>query len=88
MIIPIRCFTCGKVLADKWHFFVKKVKELLDKHEIDVSNMTIESLDIDERNKLAYFDSSFKGQVLDELDLCKICCRRHMLGHVDLINDI
>lgn len=88
MIIPIRCFTCGKVLADKWHFFVKRIKELLDKHEIDVSNMTIESLDIDERNKLAYFDSSFKGQVLDELDLCKICCRRHMLGHVDLIDDI
>ncbi|MEM3383409.1 MAG: DNA-directed RNA polymerase subunit N [Nitrososphaerales archaeon] len=27
MIIPIRCFTCGALIADKYEEFVKKVKE-------------------------------------------------------------
>jgi DNA-directed RNA polymerase subunit N len=28
MIINIRCITCGKVLADKWEYYKKKVAEL------------------------------------------------------------
>ncbi|NVM30198.1 MAG: DNA-directed RNA polymerase subunit N [Candidatus Helarchaeota archaeon] len=27
MIIPIRCFTCGKVVADKWEPFNKRIRE-------------------------------------------------------------
>mgnify|MGYP003777029691 CR=1 FL=1 len=27
MIFPIRCVTCGKVLADKWRFYSMKVEE-------------------------------------------------------------
>ena len=27
MIIPIKCFTCGKVLADKYLFYLKEVKK-------------------------------------------------------------
>ncbi|MHA1267657.1 MAG: DNA-directed RNA polymerase subunit N [Candidatus Helarchaeota archaeon] len=26
MIIPIRCFTCGKVIADKWEPFNQRTK--------------------------------------------------------------
>ena len=26
MIIPIKCFTCGKVLADKYLYYQQKVK--------------------------------------------------------------
>jgi DNA-directed RNA polymerase subunit N (RpoN/RPB10) len=38
---------------------------------------------------IQYFSDSFKdksieGEVLDELLLTKQCCRRHMLGHVDI----
>ena len=28
MIIPIKCFTCGKVLADKYLFYQKEVRKL------------------------------------------------------------
>ena len=28
MIIPIRCMTCGKVLADKWNKYLELVKNL------------------------------------------------------------
>ena len=27
MIIPIRCFTCGKLIADRWEEFAKRVKD-------------------------------------------------------------
>lgn len=27
MIFPIRCFTCGKVIADKWEEYVKRTKK-------------------------------------------------------------
>ena len=31
MIIPIKCFTCGKVLADKYNYFLKRVREIKEK---------------------------------------------------------
>lgn len=71
MIIPVRCMTCGKVLADKWEYYNKKVNE---------------KENADETPK--HFDKNAKGKVLDELGLVKMCCRRHMLGHVDLIEII
>ena len=26
LIIPIRCFTCGKLIGDKWEEFARRVK--------------------------------------------------------------
>ena len=76
MIIPIKCFTCGGVLADKYRYFQEEVR----------------------RRKLAKGESVFKvvyiararmqktaeGDVLDDLGLTNVCCRRHMLTHVDI----
>lgn len=75
MIIPVRCFTCGKVLADKWQAYEKKVKEqeASTKKEDEVH---------------PNFQRNFKGEILDQLGLDRICCRRHMLSHVDLIDII
>jgi DNA-directed RNA polymerase subunit N (RpoN/RPB10) len=85
MIIPIRCFTCHKVLADKWEYYNNKVEEhttLTEKKE-----HKLEDLEISDKKKV-YFSDDFKGKIMDELKITKICCRRHMLGHVDLINYI
>ena len=27
MIIPVRCFTCGTLIADKWDEFIKRIDE-------------------------------------------------------------
>ena len=35
MIIPIKCFTCGKVLADLYLYYVKEVR----KRKIDEDNI-------------------------------------------------
>lgn len=75
MIIPIRCVTCGKVLADKWEYFKKKCEEL------DAENMK-------KNPESKYFKEPYKKEILDELGLDRYCCRRHMLGHVDIIDNL
>jgi len=41
MIIPVRCFSCGKVIGDKWEPFVQRVaaggkaKDVLDELGLD-----------------------------------------------------
>lgn len=84
MIIPVRCFTCGKVLADKWKYYNTKQKEI--QKSVNVEDLTIEDIHVDSSKETLYFDENKTQQLLDELGLTKMCCRRHMLGHVDLIN--
>ena len=59
MIVPIRCFTCGKVVGDKWEDFARRVKEGED-----------------------------AGKVLDDLSVVRYCCRRMILSHVDVVDEI
>jgi DNA-directed RNA polymerase subunit N (RpoN/RPB10) len=76
MIIPIKCFTCGTVLADKYRYYQKEVRriKLLQGMKVDkVVYLTKDTV-----------DKTPEGQVLDELHLTNVCCRRHMLTHVDI----
>ncbi len=59
MIVPVRCFTCGKVIGDKWEEFARRVKEGED-----------------------------AGKVLDDLGVTRYCCRRMLLSHVEIIDEI
>ena len=59
MIVPVRCFTCGKVIGDKWEDFARRVKEGED-----------------------------VGKVLDDLGVSRYCCRRMLLSHVEIIDEI
>ena len=85
MIIPVRCFTCHKVIGDKWSFFKRKV----DEHERETKNRKydMESLGVTSDLDI-YFTDTYPGKVLDELKLTKMCCRRHMLSHLDLVDII
>jgi len=81
MIIPVKCFTCGMVIANKYRFYCEQVrKKKLAKRGNG------ETIDID---KVLYLTKEFTDktpevEVLDELGLTKMCCRRHMLTHVDI----
>lgn len=70
MIIPIRCFTCGKVLADKWNEYVKRCSELDDKAP--------------EGERPGEDGKTARGRILDDLGISSCCCRVVMLTHVDL----
>ena len=75
MIIPVTCFTCGKILADKWNYYVKEIEKY--DSEDSVLNVNIKTL-----------QQTTDGKVLDSLGLKRYCCRRMMISHVDLINII
>ncbi|UYZ39966.1 MAG: DNA-directed RNA polymerase subunit N [Candidatus Methanospirare jalkutatii] len=57
-MIPVRCFTCGKVIADVWEEFKERIKKEEPK------------------------------KVLDELGIDRYCCRRMLLSHAELIDEI
>ena len=59
MIIPVRCFSCGKVIGDGWEAFAKRVAE-----------------------------GEAPMDVLDDLGITRYCCRRMILSHVELIDEI
>jgi DNA-directed RNA polymerase I, II, and III subunit RPABC5 len=76
MIIPIKCFTCGNVLADKYRYYQEKVREVKLQ-----SNKNLEKVDYLTKETT---EKTPEGLVLDELKLTKMCCRRHFLTHVDI----
>lgn len=59
MIIPVRCFTCGKLIADKWEPYVKMKRE-----------------------------GKSSDEIWKELGLERFCCKRMMVSHVNLIDDL
>jgi DNA-directed RNA polymerase subunit N len=59
LIIPVRCFTCGKLVGDKWEEFARRVKAGED-----------------------------AGEVLDSLAVKRYCCRRMLLSHVEIFDEV
>ncbi len=59
MIIPIRCFTCGKVISNIYEVYQSRVERGEEPKE-----------------------------VLDDLDIERYCCRRMLLAHQDLIDEL
>ena len=82
MIIPVRCFGCGKVLGNKYEYFIKKTQERKQKLNKDPEKISIINLDINNMKK------SPEGEVLDEIGSIRMCCRTKMMAHIDLIDEI
>ena len=77
MIIPVKCFTCGKVLADKYNYYIKTVKKI--KVEQNLNENSVIYLTEKTTKKTP------EGLTMDKLGLNKICCRRHFLTHLDIV---
>jgi hypothetical protein len=76
MIIPVKCFTCGMVLADKYRFYQNEVRKIKLSQGVDLDKVVYLT-----KKKV---DKTPEGRVLDDLALTNVCCRRHMLTHVDI----
>ena len=76
MIIPIKCFTCGKVIGVKYRYYLSEVKKT--KIEKDMKNDKVIYLTQE------FVDKTPEGYVLDKIGCNKMCCRRHFLTHVDI----
>lgn len=75
MIIPVRCFTCGKILGDKWNYYKTELEK--NKSEDSIINVNTKTA-----------QKTPEGKILDKLGLKRYCCRRVMLSHVDLVDII
>jgi DNA-directed RNA polymerase subunit N (RpoN/RPB10) len=76
MIIPVKCFTCGTVLADKYRYYQNEVR----KRKIQQGTSVDKVVYLTNNN----VDKTPEGEILDQLGLNNVCCRRHMLTHVDI----
>ncbi|MFP4000539.1 MAG: DNA-directed RNA polymerase subunit N [Candidatus Natronoplasma sp.] len=59
MIVPVRCFTCGKVIGNVYENYKNRVDNGEDPEE-----------------------------VMDDLGIERYCCRRMLLSHTDLIDEV
>jgi DNA-directed RNA polymerase subunit N len=85
MIIPIRCYTCGKLLADKYEYYKKELtrKKLAIKSETgDNKDPLMIDISVEDVKK------TIAGELMDELGLDRICCRKVILTSIDIIDEI
>ena len=66
-MIPVRCFTCNRVIGHKWALY----KELVTKYQ--TTQIT---------------DMQVRCRALDEIGLNLYCCRRMILSHVEIIDNL
>ena len=74
MIIPIKCFSCGKVIADKYDYYCKEVKKA--KHGKPDPDLYFSKTN---------GEKTVEGKILDSIGLTRMCCRRMILTHVDIL---
>jgi DNA-directed RNA polymerase subunit N len=81
MIIPVRCMTCGKMLADKFEYYERELlrKKLALNTDADplVININVQDL-----------KKTIAGEIMDELGLHRLCCRKTMLTSINIIDEI
>jgi len=76
MIIPVKCFTCGNVLANKYQYYLREVRKIKIERGDNPDDVVYLTKDSAQKTP--------EGIVIDNLKLTKMCCRRHMLTHVDI----
>ena len=77
MIIPIRCFNCGNILADKWDDYLKELTNNINTEALnkDKEHITLNEID-------NYETPEFKA--LNKLGIHSMCCRSIMISTIDL----
>jgi DNA-directed RNA polymerases I, II, and III subunit RPABC5 len=77
MIIPVRCFTCGKVVGDKYN----KYLELIDQYKTELGLENKDTILTINKDKV---EKTPEGRAMDTLGLKRYCCRRIMLSQIDI----
>jgi len=77
MLIPCRCTNCGKLLGDKYDYYVKRLREL--KGVTALEPLCFDGSKVIKTKEAALFE---------ELQIIRYCCRKVLLTHVDLIEKV
>ena len=80
MIIPIRCMGCGNCISALYRHYQQEVDKLKRENpHIESNKYILDTKDV---------PTTAEKLVLDKLGLRRICCRNHMLSHVDLLHKV
>jgi len=73
--------TCGKLLADKYEYYERELlrKKLALNSDSDPLIININAKDI---------KKTIAGEIMDELGLHRMCCRKVMLTSINIIDEI
>jgi DNA-directed RNA polymerase subunit N (RpoN/RPB10) len=83
MIIPIRCFTCGKPIAHLYDEYMKLIQK--DYYKNDSKDLK-RFYEIDDMNNSK--NITLECNALNQLDCTRYCCRRMLLSSIDMTEDI
>lgn len=77
MIIPVRCFTCGKVVAHLLEPYLENLqKNITEKEQLNGIQNSYDS------------NKTIEGKILDDLKIDRICCRSHFICYNDYSRNI
>ena len=85
MLIPVRCFTCNKVIGHLWEEYQAKIQKAYQDMGIDEKERIVK-FNISKTNQLK--QKTLEGKILDEMGLNKYCCRTILISTVDLTTKI
>ena len=78
MIIPVRCFTCNRVIGSKYKKYLQIISSETNSENIMNGDPNIDL------SKPNIYQKAFKEIGIDD----RYCCKRHLLSHIDLIQKI
>lgn len=91
MIIPVRCFTCNKILASKY----EKYKQLIQENKQARLEQGLDKLDNILSGDDVTMDETHSSEVTEvyktifkQIGIERYCCKRCIISHVDLIDKI
>lgn len=94
MIIPIRCFSCNRVIGSKYRKYKELVAEY-DKKAIttgrSIENIISADEDLASQDVLVKYSDIFNKLGLGGYfpgDSGRYCCKRHIISHIDLLDKI
>jgi len=94
MIIPIRCFSCNRVVASKYRKYKKLVAEYDAKATAkgqSIENIISADEDLASQDALVRYSEIFNKLGLGGIgseDSGRYCCKRHIISHIDLLDKI
>lgn len=78
MIIPVRCFSCNRVIGSKYEKYCQIIAS-----EPQTENIISGDPEID-LNEDNIYQKAFKEIGIND----RYCCKRHLLSHIDLVQKI
>ena len=81
MIIPMQCFSCGKNISNLWEIYQKKLQDEYNKKQLEINSFR-------ETFHVLPTEKTPEEKILNELGVNRYCCRRMILGNLDLYEKI